>query len=127
MDDLDRAIMGIEQVLSSTPKNHPQRAAKLAELGNMLHDRFKRKGSIDDINRAIATMEEATKAQNSDHNLSVIINSLGTFHRCRFDQSGSMDDLNAAIRMSELAFGLDPHDRTHSLGVLRNLGTDILK
>lgn len=126
MDYLDREITRIEQVLSSTPEEHPLRTSRLLKLGELLYNRFKQMGSMDDLNRAIATTEEATKANESDSNLSVIISCLATFRRSRFDQTKSMDDLNAAIRMCDLAIGLAHGDPTRRVGVLRNLSGDVL-
>lgn len=47
------------QAVTSTPDDHPKRAVYLNNLGNALERRFDRTGSTDDLERSIATKEEA--------------------------------------------------------------------
>src|SRR5271169_3350615 len=66
-----------------------------------LCERFKRTGSMDDLNGAIAMNEELTP---EDHPFRVMcLNNLGSGLRTRFESTGSMDDLNRAVTMNEQA------------------------
>ena len=78
MDDLDRAITAIEQAVTSTADNHPDRVMYLNNLGNVLQSRFERTGSMDDLNRAITTNEQAVESTPDDHpDRAMYLNNLG--------------------------------------------------
>jgi hypothetical protein len=61
-DDLDHAIMLIEQAVRSTPIDHPEYAIWLNNLGNALQRRFERTGSKDDLDYTILTKEQAVRS-----------------------------------------------------------------
>ena len=78
MEDLDRAIRTNEDAVDSTPNDHPSRAICLNNLGNTLHRRFERTGSIDDLDRAIVTKEQAVESTPNDHiDRALNLNNLG--------------------------------------------------
>jgi hypothetical protein len=47
MDNLQEAIRLFQAVIDTTPKNHPERARTLHNLGSGFGDRYQRTGSID--------------------------------------------------------------------------------
>ena len=53
MADLEEAIRVAKQAVDSTPHDHPDQAARLNSLGNMLESRYKRMGEIKDLEEAI--------------------------------------------------------------------------
>ena len=123
MDDLDHAIMTIEQVVDSTPVNHPDRAGSLNNLCIVLWRRFKRIGSMDDLDHAIMTIEQAIDSTPIDHpdRATWFIN-LGNTLWGRFERTGSMDDLDRAIVANEQAVESSPVDHPDHAGSLNNLG-----
>ncbi|KAF3175042.1 hypothetical protein TWF788_008514 [Orbilia oligospora] len=70
----------------------------LSNLGVMLGMRFKRTGSMDDLNRAVEAADKAVAATPQDHpDRAACLNNLGNWLGRRFDRTGSMDDLNRAL------------------------------
>ena len=78
---------------------------------------------MDDLNAAVAAIEEAVKSTLHDHlNRAVPLNNLGNALQCRFERTGSMDDLNAAVEAIEEAVKLTPRDHPIRASRLNNLG-----
>jgi len=67
MDDLNQAIISMEQAVVSTPSSRRNRAPYLGNLASALGCRFARTQSMDDINRAIALTEEAIVSIPQNH------------------------------------------------------------
>ena len=64
---------------------------------------------MDDLDRAIATNEQAVESTPVDHpNRAGTLNNLGTALQSRFERTGSMDDLDRAIVTNEQASRIDP-------------------
>ena len=95
----------------------------LNNLGNALQSRFERTGSMDDLNRAITTNEQAVASTPEDHpNRACNLNDLGNALQSRFERTGSMDDLNRAITTNEQAVASTPEDHPNHGVMLSNLG-----
>ena len=62
MDDLVRAIATIVLAIELTPVDHPDHATCLNNLGIALRKRFERTGSMEDLDRAITTSEQAMES-----------------------------------------------------------------
>ena len=89
MDDLNAAVEAKEEAVKSTPRDHPNRAMYLNNLGSALRSRFERTGSMDDLNAAVEVNEEAVKLTPHDHpNRAMYLNNLGNALQSRFEQTG---------------------------------------
>ena len=111
-----------------TPTNwHADRAMYFNSLGIALEYRFKRTGSMDDLNTAIKVKEEAVKLTPMDSRLSraIYLNNLGASLDSRFGLTGSMDDLNSAVKIYEEVLKLTPKDHPDQGGRLYNLGLSL--
>jgi hypothetical protein len=53
MEDLEEAILVARQAVDVTPKDHPDLAGRLNNLGNKLGRRYKRTGKMEDLEEAI--------------------------------------------------------------------------
>ena len=95
--------------VESTPVDHPDRAMYLNNLGISLQSRFERTGSMDDLDRAIATKEQAVESTPVDHPDRAAMSSTIWETHCRGDSrgTGSMDDLDRAILTKEQAVKSD--------------------
>src|SRR5438876_551012 len=73
--------------------------------------RFEQTGSVDDLDRAITTNEQAVASTPDDHpDHAEFRNNLGNALHCRFERTGSMDDLDRAITTNEQAVVSTPDD-----------------
>ena len=78
-----------EEFLASMAQHDPDRPGILSNLSNALYSRFVQKGSMDDINRAIALSEEALSEVPDNHpDLPAIFNALGITLQGRFERDG---------------------------------------
>src|SRR5213076_2663743 len=62
IEDLNGAILTIEQAVETTSDTHPDCAMYLSNLGRALQSRFTWTGSMDDLDHSIATREQAFKS-----------------------------------------------------------------
>ena len=89
-----------------------------------LQRRFERTGSMDDLDRAIRTNEQAVASTPDDHpNRGMYLNNLGNALQSRFERTGSMDDLDRAITTNEQAVASTPDDHPNRGMYLNNLGS----
>src|SRR5271156_4993925 len=81
--------------------------------------RFERVGSMNDLNRAIITKEQAVALTPKDHpNHAIHLNSLASTLRRRFERTGSLVDIDLAITMNELAIASTPEDNpSHAMNL----------
>jgi tetratricopeptide (TPR) repeat protein len=92
-------------------------------LGNVLQMRFEQTGSIDDLERAITTREQAIGLTPDGHpDLPTIMNNLGTALHSRYELTGSMEDLERAIVAKEQAVESTPESHPDHAAWLNNLG-----
>ena len=104
MGDLEKAIVLVEQVVKSTPSDHPDHAMYLNNLRNALQSQFERTGSMEDLNRAIETNEQAVKSTPSDYSdHAMYLDSFEIALQSRFERTGSMEDLSHVIETNEQA------------------------
>jgi hypothetical protein len=77
-DDLQQAILQVEQAVAVTPMDHPHRATWLNSLRIILYLRFKRTGDSSGLQRAILEIKEAAAAFPLDYpDRGSVINNLG--------------------------------------------------
>ena len=87
MEDLSCAIAIWNSY--STVVNHPNYAEYLNGLECALQMRFDRKGSMEDLNRAIETKEQAVKSPPVDHpDHAMYLNNLGSALQSRLETTG---------------------------------------
>ena len=67
IEDLNKAISIIEQVIDMTPQGSIHLAGMLSNFGAMLGMRFERTGSMGDLNRAVDVADMAVNATSQDH------------------------------------------------------------
>jgi tetratricopeptide (TPR) repeat protein len=111
-----------------TPVEHSNRAMGLTALGIALQRRFERTGSMDDLDRAILTSEQAVKLTPVNHpSRAIYLNNFGSALAKRFERKGSMGDLDRTIMVNEQAVKLNPVGHPDRAGVLLNLGNALLR
>ncbi|KAL7917666.1 CHAT domain-containing protein [Trichoderma austrokoningii] len=85
--------------------------------------RFKRTGSMEDLDRAISVASDALDATPLDHpDRAGRLNNLGNWLGSRFERTGCMDDLNRAVSVASDAVDATPLDHPDRAGCLNNLG-----
>lgn len=90
----------------STPRGY-QLAGMHSNLGVAFRSQFKRTGRLDDLNRAIAMMEQAATMCPEDHpDCALYLTILGETLKIRFEGTESIDDLQRAIKANEQAVGV---------------------
>ncbi len=67
MFDLNRDVDAAQLGVTSTPKDHPDRADRLAQLGTALLHRFSRTGRVKDLEHAVSAMNTAIDITPGDH------------------------------------------------------------
>lgn len=101
LDSVNRGIDLTQQFLLENP-SHKHRPDFLSSLSIMLATRSSRTNSIEDVNLAIQTANDALKATPSnDRNYSIRSGGLGWCLDHRFSMTGSMEDLERAISLYE--------------------------
>jgi len=91
------AFVQDEELLAHASSTLPDstRAAIYSLVALELQSRFERTGSMDDLDRAITTNEEAVASTPDDNPYRAAgLNNLGNVLQSRFERTGSMDDLN---------------------------------
>ena len=111
----------LEYALLALPKSVS--AELCVRIATKLLDRFERTGSMDDLDRATTTMEQAIAFTPKDHpnHVGMLSNMSGTW-LIRFDRTGSVDDLDRAIEMMEQAVTSTSNDHPDLAAILSNLG-----
>ena len=67
MADLEEAIRMGQEAVTITPKDHPDRAGFLNNLGSHFSDRYSRTGAIADLEKAIRMGQETVTITLKDH------------------------------------------------------------
>ena len=100
----------------------------LNNLGASLQTRFKKLGSISDLNRAITKMEEAIQSMAAEHpDRAICLTNLGIALQNRFERTTSTEDLEHAILMWEEALNsrtAPPSSRLRAAVLCSNLLID---
>ncbi|CUS13391.1 unnamed protein product, partial [Tuber aestivum] len=105
LGDLQKAIKHGEDALAATPLDHPDRAGRHNNLGNMLSTRFERIGDFGDLQKAISHGEKALAATPPDHpRRAIMCTSLAKSLQSRFSQLKSPEDFTKCLRLYHEAF-----------------------
>ncbi|KAL0634421.1 hypothetical protein Q9L58_006669 [Maublancomyces gigas] len=104
MDDLEKSIETINEVVALTSLNHPDRAERFSNLGCHLTDRFAHFGALNDLEQAIHAAEVAIAATPPGHpSRASRLGNLGNMLDIRFGRLGNILDLDKALQMREMA------------------------
>lgn len=96
----------------------------LNNFGIMLGIRFRRMGSLNDLNRAIEFVREAVDATPHDHpNRAARLSNLGSCLSIRSTQTASMDDLDRAVSVAREATEVIPYQHPNRAVCFGNLGS----
>jgi tetratricopeptide (TPR) repeat protein len=118
MEDLERGIELNEEALALRPGDH----IFLNSLATGLQRLFEQKGSIDDLNRAIAATENALElAPDEIAAREQILGNMSNSLLFRYAQTGSKEDINRAIQAKEQCVALMPSDHPELPAYLTNL------
>ena len=106
---LDRAITITEQAVEFPQTVIPLvQCMYLNNLESALRYRFEQTGSMEDLDRAIMTTEQAVKSTPDAYPaLAMYLHNLGIALLSRFEQTSSIEDLERAIVTNEQAFKSD--------------------
>ena len=115
--DLNLLIRASRDVVEGTPKNHPERASRLACFSAASYERFTQLGNVSDLEDAISSGEEAAQVIPRHPDLSMILSHLGVALLGRFARFGIIADLHKAVSMGEDAVLLAPpsHPKLHTM------------
>ena len=84
--------------MQATPKDHPNRAVYLSNLGGALQARFEHAGRKADLDAALDLYRQAVTVTPNDHpSRAMYLSNLGVTLRARFERTGRDADLDAAI------------------------------
>jgi tetratricopeptide (TPR) repeat protein len=111
--DLDDLIEASQAAARAIPPDYPPeiRGAHLNDLGQALCTRFERAGAFDDLQTAIATLQEALATNPAKGIIqAATCYQLGWALRIRFERTGSPADSDAAVEAGRTAVNLAPAD-----------------
>ena len=110
--------------MQSTPVNNPKHAMCLNNLGAALHGRFKKTGSIEDLNHAINIGEQAIEYMPiDDPNCVATLTNLGNALLSRFERRGLGEDIDRVIMMMKKAMESMPIDPLNHANMLGTMGS----
>ncbi|KAJ7476438.1 CHAT domain-containing protein [Mycena latifolia] len=113
----DQKVSGLD--LIGMPEN--------TNLGTFLGRRFKRFGTLQDINRSVEMLENAVRPTPDGHpDKPGRLNNLGNSLLGRFEQLDDLSDLNKSTMMFKDAVRLTPDGHLDKPGRLNNLGNSLL-
>src|SRR6202044_3743223 len=96
--DLEETIQLARQALDATPKDHPDQAARVYNLGTSLKRRNLRTGEIANLEEAIQVARQAVNAAPEDHPMRAdLLNDLGSGLVKRVKRTKEMADFEEAI------------------------------
>ena len=122
-DDLQQAILHLEEGVTSNSPDQTDRSACLGNLGKGLYTRYGRTEDIEDLQLAISRTQDAVGATPPDDSeFAISLNNLGTMLRSRFDRNGDLNDLQLAISRMEEAVVATPVGHYNRAAYLSNLG-----
>ncbi|KAH7115654.1 CHAT domain-containing protein [Dactylonectria macrodidyma] len=115
-----------ELAVSAIPEDHPDSAGHLQTLAIQLYRRYKRIGSMDDLNRAVEAADRALESTLPDHpDRAGQLNTLGSLLGTRFKRTGATEDLEEAIHVTRVAVESTPDDHPDQASRLDNLGNKL--
>ncbi|KAH7018869.1 CHAT domain-containing protein [Ilyonectria destructans] len=123
MADLDEVIQITRASVDSIPNDHPDRAARLHNLGVSLHDRYVRVGDMEDLDEGIQAIGQANQAVPDGHaDRARWLDTLGSLFSARYEGKGTISDLEEAILASRGAADAVPDNHIFHTTVLGHLG-----
>ncbi|WP_017581085.1 CHAT domain-containing protein [Nocardiopsis valliformis] len=100
-EDLRRAVTGFDDAVSAAEGDTERLSARI-RLGASLGARFSLRGDRNDLDRALAELEEVNRDMPGDHpERDLALSHLGILLTGRFDHRGDIDDLNRAVPLLE--------------------------
>jgi len=139
-EHLEQAIQRTEGWVAVTPSDHPDRARRFqildamsarrnqhtlapSKIAAVIGNRFKRTGSIDDLNRAVNVASKVVDTTPQDHSdRASYLNSLGNLFGSLFQRTGSIDDLNLAVNIASMAVDTTLQGHPNRAIYLNNFG-----
>ncbi|KAF8552649.1 TPR-like protein [Imleria badia] len=116
----------LRDAVNLTPNGHPDKPARLNNLGSSFFIRFECLGKLSDLEDAISALRDAIDLTPYGHpGKSGCLNSLGTLLKTRFDRLGVLTDIDHAISMLRHAVHLIPHGHPDKPACLTNLGSSL--
>ncbi|MFD3431301.1 CHAT domain-containing protein [Nocardia fluminea] len=127
LDQLDAAIDLFQQVVDTTPGDHPNRAMHLANLGYTLQTRYERTGRSHDLDQAVTVGNLLVDALPTSHPARVAyLSDLGDLLRTRVEITEQPGDLDTAIDLLRDATESTPTGHPDRAAMLSNLGYTLL-
>ncbi|KAF2790436.1 hypothetical protein K505DRAFT_364741 [Melanomma pulvis-pyrius CBS 109.77] len=100
--DLKEAIKLARQAIDVTPKDHPDLADKIINLGNKLERWYEHTGNLDYLEEAIQVVQQAINVTPKDHpDLAGKIINLGNKFESMYNRTEAINYLEEAIRVSQ--------------------------
>ncbi|MFE3188016.1 tetratricopeptide repeat protein [Nocardia sp. NPDC059240] len=125
-NDVELGTVAIDlwrRILAATPAGHPERAATMAILGEVLWDQYRRAGMLADLEEAVQLCRQAVAAAATDDpNRAATLNTLGNALQTRFGRTGVLADLEESVRVGRQAVAAAPAGHPFRTRYLANLG-----
>ena len=122
MSDTEDAIRAGKEAVAATPKESPDRAALLNNLGLSLRERFLRTGAMADLEEAIQVTQQAVEATLENHpDQNTFLSNLGVQLGLKHSKTGSMADLEQAIQVTEKSIRKTSSEDPKRAGRLSNV------
>ncbi|KAK7464855.1 hypothetical protein VKT23_006059 [Stygiomarasmius scandens] len=128
IDDIETAILTLQQAVDLTPESHALKAARLIVLGKALQLRFQWLDDPSDIDRAVCVQSQALDLiPNSHPNRVYQLITLADFFKLKFEQLGFHDaeDIKKAVQILEDAIDVTPEGHIQKAFWSSNLGDAI--
>ncbi len=122
LDDLDRAMDGLDQAVRATGAG-VDAAGWTVNLAAVVHERARRTGAGQDLNRAISLLEAVCEpGAAASHYRYAAMNDLGNALRDRYHVTGTRSDLDRAVLVLRAAVEAAPAGSALSATLRANLG-----
>jgi len=113
--DLDGAGDASRRALDSCAADDPRRAVMLSHRGLYLFDGYRHTGSLDRLNEAVATCQQAVDAPQDETGRAECLMNLGMCLTARFELTGDPADGDAAVKVTGQALlATGPADGNHA-------------
>ncbi|KAF7363123.1 hypothetical protein MVEN_00664800 [Mycena venus] len=123
LDHLNQAVSAYNDAV----RDDPGSVICLAGLGTSLLHRFRRLGSMLDINQSVVMLEAAVALTPDGYrDKRSRLNNLGSSLLMRFKRLGDLDDLNQSVLRLEAALALTPNGHPDKPSLLTNLRSSLL-
>jgi hypothetical protein len=123
LDDLDRAVEGLDEAVQAAGVGRADVVGWTVDLAVVLHERARRSGSHEDLNRVVSLLEAVTApGSGAFDSRSAAMNDLGNALRDRYHATGTGADLDRAIEVLRAAPAAAPPGLAQSATLRANLG-----